>query len=49
MSNACEYFETALHNLNRDQSIEVLYTKGYGDIEYLEELFAGRPITFKKW
>lgn len=49
MSNASEYFETALQSLNEGQFIEVLYTENSGDAEHLNELFQGRPISFKSW
>lgn len=49
MSNASEYFETALQTLREDQFIEVLYTENSGDAEYLNNHFQNRPISFKSW
>lgn len=49
ISNAFEYFETALKNLREGQYIEVLYTENSGDADCLAEMFKGRPITFKNW
>ena len=49
MSNASEYFETALQTLREGQYIEVLYTENSGDADYLAELFKGRPISFRSW
>ena len=49
MSNAAEYFETALNTLRDGQFIEVLYTENSGDAEHLNELFQNRPISFKDW
>ena len=47
VSNACQYFETALKNLKEGQFIEVLFTVDCGDVSYLNEQFKDRPITFK--
>lgn len=47
MSNAFQYFETALQNLRDGQHIEVLYTVDCGDASHLNEQFKGYPIVFK--
>lgn len=47
MSNAFQYFETALKELRDGQHIEVLYTVNCGDVSYLNEQFKNRPIVFK--
>lgn len=50
MSNASEYFETALQQLRDGQYIEVLYTENSGgDADFLNSIFRGRPISFKNW
>lgn len=47
MSNASQYFETALQNLRDGQHIEVFYTVNCGDASYLNEQFKNCPIVFK--
>lgn len=47
MSNASQYFETALANLREGQRIEVLYTVNCGDASHLNEQFKDYPIVFK--
>lgn len=46
MSNASQYFETALDLIRDDQFIEVFYTQNSGDASYLNDMFAGKPIKF---
>lgn len=48
MSNAFEYFETALNLLKDGQYMEVYYAQKCGDASYLNEYFVNKPISFNE-